>query len=86
MTADRIHPGDSVDVKTYGPDGSIVSTYTSSNLHSIENAIDSAIDWERRDEHTTYNPADCVFVVRNLTADTESRYRFNAHGHLQHIV
>lgn len=81
-SADFLKRQDEVTVTIYGPDGSRLYQATVDGFHSIENAIDTALD----NADLQVNPETCAFEVSNLTTGVSHRYRFNAHGNLKLIV
>ena len=79
---DSLKTADSVAVAIYGPDGSKLYQTAGTGFHSLEVAINSALE----NANLQVNPEDCVFEVTNETTGVSHRYRFNAHGNLKLIV
>ena len=79
---DSLKRDDKVTVTVYGPDGTILYQTDETNCHSLEAAVQSAIE----SAPENINPEDCVFSVNNRTKDVTHRYRLNAHGHLKLII
>lgn len=79
---DSLKLEDQVKVTVWGPDGTSLYSSTNTGLHSLEAAINLALENANLD----VNPEDCVFEVTNQTTGVSHRYRINAHGHLKLIV
>lgn len=79
---DSLKPGNQVKITIFAPDGSSLYQSTDTGYHSIEEAINIALD----KANLEINPQDCVFEVTNETTDVSHRYRFNAHDHLKLII
>lgn len=81
-TSDYLKPNDTVTLTILSPDDTQLYQTTETGYHSIEDAIDSALN------NTTLkiDPEDCVFEVTNRTTDVSHKYRINAHGNLKLIV
>ena len=79
---DSLKLEDQVKVTVWGPDGASLYSSTNTGLHSLEAAINLALENANLD----VNPEDCVFEVTNQTTGVSHRYRINAHGHLKLIV
>lgn len=79
---DSLKPVDQVTVSIWSPEGSCIYKSTNTGFHSIESAVNSAIENANPD----INPEDCVFEISNDTTNVSHRYRLNAHGHLKLII
>lgn len=81
-TIDSLKRDNRVAVTIEGPEGNELYKTSGTGYHSLEAAIDSALNQAQ----LSVNPEDCVFVVNNETTGVTHRYRFNAHGNLKLIV
>lgn len=81
-TFDSLRPEEQVTVAIWGPDDSLLYKSTNSGRHTIEQAINDAIE----NANLGINPEDCVFEVTNHSTGVSHRYRLNAHGHLKLII
>lgn len=79
---DSLKLGNEVTVTIWGPDNSCLYKSTKTGFHSIEAAIQEALD----SAAIEVNPEDCVFEVTNNESSVSHKYRLNAHGHLKLIV
>lgn len=79
---DSLRLGDKVTVTILGPDNQVIYQSTNFDYHSIESAIESALN----KADLKVNPEDCVFEVTNHDTDVSHKYRINAHGNLKLIV
>lgn len=79
---DFIKRDDKVTVPVYGPDGTILYQTDETNCHSLEAAVQSAIE----NAPENINPEDCVFSVNKRTKDVTHLYLLNAHAHLKLII
>ena len=79
---DSLKPDNQVTVTIWGPDDSRLYQSTNTGYHSIENAINTAIEGASLE----ISPEDCVFEVTNLSTNVSHKYRLNAHGHIKLII
>lgn len=79
---DTLRLGNEVTVTILGPDDSHLYESTGSGYHSIEAAIQGALE----NANLNVNPEDCVFEVTNNDTGVSHKYRINAHGNLKLIV
>lgn len=82
MQDNRLSYEDVVDVEIVKEDGSVVSNVKVSGVHSIEEAINAAL----QKVPAATEPEAYVFRVSDLTDGTSRRYRLNAHGHVRLII
>lgn len=80
--SDYLKLDNKVSVSIYGPDDSCLYQSTATGFHSVDEAINAAIE----NAGLEVNPEDCVFEVSNQTTGVSHRYRLNAHGNLKLIV
>ena len=83
MEANRLRPDDLVKVTILNEEGALVATYESRGMHTVEDAVFSAI---RNKLEGDENVKDYVYDVADESTGTEERYRINAHGHVHLIV
>lgn len=81
-TIDSIKRDDKVSVSILGPDGQLLYQTASAGNHSIEQAINDAV----QKANLQIDPEICSFKVSNLTTGISHDYRLNAHGHIKLIV
>lgn len=79
---DSLKIGNQVTVTIWGPEGECLYKSTNTGFHSIEAAINNALENAKLE----VNPEDCVFEVTNHDSNVSHRYRINAHGNLKLIV
>lgn len=81
MKVDRLHEGDKVTVEIIDADGKVVSTYESTALGNLAQAVGAALDKSL----PAVDPTTSVFRVTDQTTGSVERYRLNAHGNL-HLI
>lgn len=80
--SDALRLDNQVTVTIWGPEGNKLYEATNKGFHSIEAAIEAALN----NAELNTSPENCVFEVTNHDTGVSHRYRINAHGHLKLIV
>lgn len=83
MENNRLRPDDKVKVTILDEEGAVITTYETTGMHTVEDAVFSAI---RNRLEGDENAEDYVYDVADESTGTEERYRINAHGHVHLIV
>lgn len=80
--SDYLRSGDATKVQVIDDEGSEVFTLRDTGIHTVQQAIDSAIA-----KMPPYiKPDTSTFIITNMTTGRSAQYRLNAHGHAKLII
>lgn len=82
MQTNRLECSDKIEISAFNEDGKLLAAKKLEGVHSIEAAIEKLVESEK----ALNAPEDYVYLVKDLTNNTENRYRLNAHGNVKLIV